>query len=374
MGRYSFILVSTLLLLLTYFVISTSNTSKATVHRNVETYHYNNARNVAMSATQVIIQNIINGNPGWVFSGYPDGEITGRPLTDFAEWDELNGQYRIKSMEKNHNDLYITITGKSAARQYNTSIHFRRVTAQGSLFNYAAYSYGDMTIGNNGIIDSFNPAAGGMLNGNAHIGYGPEGSFTNNGTLNGTVSHRVDKEMPAISAPGGGVDFIIENFSQQIEAGDYNIIGDIVLSGNTNIQIMGETVFYVPGNIRTTGNSKITIEPEASLTIFLGGTLDTRGNGLYNATGEAQNLIIYGLPDCTSIDIQGSNNGQFRGAIYAPNADITVRGGNNFTLFGSIIGNNVDIFRRLYYDESLADLAEYGVGDIFTAWHLLSWK
>lgn len=375
MGKYSILLVGTLVFILTFFIISTTNTSNATIMRNVDTFEYNNAKNVANSAAQLVIHNIINRQTGWVFDSFPSGQITSHPLTSYNEWEELNGRYKVKRIVKGADNLIVTVSGESDNRVYDTVIHFREIASTTTLFDYAAYSKYDFTNYVNGYIDSFHPDEGMAYKGNAKVGYGPSGTFTNNGTINGTVSHKVDKVLPSVQDPGGGDPLVIPNSSMTITGGNYRVIGDIILSGNRVVQFSdGPTTLYVDGDIKTSGNAEIRINEGASLTIFLNGELDNRGNGLVNATGLAKNMIIYGTDQCTlTIDIQGSNNTTFTGAIYAPDAKVIVRGGNNFTVFGAIVGREIEISRNLIYDESLAD---FDADDIVvdTRYYVLSWQ
>lgn len=355
MGRYSLIIVASLFLLLAFFVIAMVNTGEASLHRNIRTLQYNNARNVANSASQLIINNIINHRENWYFGSASDGVVSNHPLQNFTAWEELNGEYKISTITKDGIDLQVTVTGKADDREYDINVQFRKIEEKAGMFDFAAYSQDDFTIGNQGVIDSFHPSNPGVNTNNAVVGYGSNGQFTNNGTLHGKAV-REDRQMTPATDPGGG-DVIpgISN-NHQFDGGEWRIDGDISLSGNRVITVTDTTVLYIDGGIYTSGNSEIIIEEGAKLTIYLNGELDTQGNGLVNDTGYAKNLIIYGTEQANmTIDLQGSNNSVFRGAIYAPESNIVVRGGNNFTVYGALVGKTVEVYRNLVYDESLAD-------------------
>jgi len=69
--------------------------------------------------------------------------------------------------------------------------------------------------------------------------------------------------------------------------------------------------------------------------------------------------LIFGTEKCREISIVGSTNGELIGAIYAPEAIITVSG-SSMGLFGSLIGKEVHLksnpYSKVHYDEALARL------------------
>jgi hypothetical protein len=376
MGRYAIILVTTLVLLLTYFVISTTNTSRITVDRNIDAFEYNKAKNIAYSAAQIVIENVINPK-SWVWKFdifYPTGNISVHPLMSFATWEDLDGRYKIDNITKpDHNNLIITVSGESNDRVYDTRIHFRKIEESTTLFDYAAYSKYDLSIYPQGYINSFNSDDPVFTPTNdAKVGYGPDGVFSNAGEIHGTVSHKVDKDMPVVPDPGGGNIITIPNNSHTITAGDYRVENNVNLSGNTVVQFSGgHTNLYLEANLRLTGNSKLILNSGASLKIYISGSLDNRGNGIFNETGVAENLIIYGTETCTDVNLQGSNNTTFTGVVYAPEADIDIYG-TKFTLKGAILGKNIKIRCSLFYDEALSELES---SEIVTArYYVLSWQ
>ncbi len=373
MGKFAVIIVSTLVLLLSYFVISTVNTGTFSVRRNVEAFEYNRAKNIANSAAQIAVNNIINEVSGWVFDEESNGIITNHPMSSFTDWTDMGGSYRISKLEKNGSDLFLTMSGKIGERVYDAFVQLKKVESISTLFDYAVYSKKDLSIYQNGYIDSFNSNDGPELLGNAHVGYGPAGTFTNNGTINGTISHKVEKDMPSVIDPGGGDPLTIPNTTHTIPAGEYRVTHDVQLSGLTEVSFSGPTILYLEGDLKLTGNSSIVIQSGASLELYISGSLDNRGNGIFNETNIASNLIIYGTDSCDSIYLQGSTNTSFTGAIYAPMADMKIVGGNNFKIYGAMIGENVEIYRTLLFDEALSELASSGlVAD--ERFYVVSWR
>ncbi len=383
MGRYSLIIVATLFLLLTYFVISMSNTGTATIRRNIDSYEYNNAKNIAHSAAQFVIKNVIDRNSGWIF----DDSVT-NPIPNFTPL--LEGNYKISSIEKtsgvspNEYFLHLIITGKSQNKTYDTTVRLHRALDAPNIFEYAAYTQSLLDIGPQGTIDSFNSdISNEILNGNALIAYGPDGSidYHNNSEINGTIHHKVEKDMTPLTYDASNAEIISisggETFDGEGETVEYLIDGDINISGSgSEIEFVnGDFILYVPGDIKIGGQGYITIGDDASVTIYLDGNLDLAGSGFVNTTNVAANLVIFGTDNSEmTIDLQGSTNAEFVGAIYAPTSHVLIRGGSDFTVRGSIISNSMVIRANLYYDESLADFiyAEYGTSS--TRLYVVSWE
>ena len=103
------------------------------------------------------------------------------------------------------------------------------------------------------------------------------------------------------------------------------------------------------------------------------GSLTISGNGTGGAVnGTPLNFLVYGLPTMTSITLSGTSS--FIGAIYAPEASLTLNGGGNSNnLMGAAIVKTVTLNGHydFHYDEALAD---WGPAKSFTAnsWQELS--
>ena len=83
-----------------------------------------------------------------------------------------------------------------------------------------------------------------------------------------------------------------------------NITGDVILDNSAQLQIVDAEV-----------------NPNASLTLYLGGNFVSKNGGLINnVTADPRKLKVYGLDTCQLIDFK--TNSIFYGAIYAPNADV----------------------------------------------------
>ena len=101
----------------------------------------------------------------------------------------------------------------------------------------------------------------------------------------------------------------------------------------------------------------ITIAQGASVLIYAGGTSATiSGNQYVNRNGCATSLMVYCAPSVTTFTLNG--NGQFTGALVAPNADLAMNGSGvvNQDFCGSLMVNSVKLNGHFsfHYDEALA--------------------
>jgi len=97
-----------------------------------------------------------------------------------------------------------------------------------------------------------------------------------------------------------------------------------------------------------------------------GGSVSLGGNNVGGAIGATPlNFLFYGLPNLTTIDFHGTSD--FIGAIYAPEADLTLGGGGHGSnLMGAAICRTVTLNGHydVHYDEALA---AWGPAKSFTA-------
>ena len=121
---------------------------------------------------------------------------------------------------------------------------------------------------------------------------------------------------------------------------DYKITGDLT----RGFVVVGNVRLWVTRNIIIGGGDYISLQPGASLEIFIGQISGLAvagqfgGNGIMNATAFARNCTIWGLPTCTSITYSGG--AALTGRIYAPSADVRLTGGSDF--YGAVVGNSVN--------------------------------
>ena len=106
-------------------------------------------------------------------------------------------------------------------------------------------------------------------------------------------------------------------------------VSSINLGSSNTLYINGNVTIYCSqggsGNsVKLTSQAAIVITPGSQLTLYLNGNFDNTGSGVINETGLADNVMIYGLPGCTSFNYNGSSD--FIGVVYAPEADFKFTG------------------------------------------------
>lgn len=145
----------------------------------------------------------------------------------------------------------------------------------------------------------------------------------------------------------------------------------------------GTYVIRANGNkksITLKGSETLTVATAGQTVIYLQGDAEIGGNGIANPSASPPNLILYGMkanptasppyPGCQYIDFGG--NGRFYGAVYAPEADISLNGaGSNGEVFGSLAGERVTFNGNgtvIHYDESLREM-----DGVIRAYRLHTW-
>ena len=150
-------------------------------------------------------------------------------------------------------------------------------------------------------------------------------------------------------------------------SGKYDSI-NLCSTGNTII-IDGDVALYVIGDVRVGNSDTFMItnaNPDASLTLFVGGSVTTDGEAtVNNATTDPTKFITYGLDTCLTIDFK--HDGIFYGAIYAPNADVHLH--KNVEVYGSFVCDSFvqDLDADFHYDASLRDVSVNDPGVKFVA-------
>ena len=141
-----------------------------------------------------------------------------------------------------------------------------------------------------------------------------------------------------------------------LETGDYKIASPLNFKGK--ILVAGTARVYVAADssVSLSGTDRLEIAEGGSLEIYNASpTATLGGQGLMNDTGAAKNLTYFGLPTNTKIAMTGNAN--FIGAIYAPNAAVTLGGGGSDVkdFSGAIVAKSV-VFNGNYnfhFDEAL---------------------
>ncbi len=123
------------------------------------------------------------------------------------------------------------------------------------------------------------------------------------------------------------------------------------LSGLTTV--VGNTTIFVDGKMTMGNGAELYMAPGSSLTVYLNGNMEDKNSaGITNATNDATKFLLYATDNCTQVDLKAKTD--FYGAVYAPNATLTIY--NNGNLYGAYIGNqNVEMKNSggFYFDTRL---------------------
>lgn len=304
------------------------------------------------------------------------------------------GDYEVTVANISSSNPQITSTGffpnRNASDRAERTIIVRVI--RDSIFDYAAFGQQSLTMSGNANTDSYDSAQGrynqngnrGLngdvgtngttngaitLTGNAAVrgdaSTGLGGTVTTNGNAQvvppGQITHQNNVDLPLVTVPpalanlSNGANFSLNgNQSQSLASGDYKF-SSINISGNGQLTITGTARIYLTGSssLSISGNGGLNIISGAQLTFYADGNTNISGNGIVNQSYLPQNFMLYatGTPGSRSIQISG--NGDFHGAIYAPDASIDISG--NGGVYGSIIGQRVNITGNggVHYDEAL---------------------
>jgi len=254
-----------------------------------------------------------------------------------------------------------------------------------SLLDYGIFTQGTIWLRMGTMIDAYNLDAGETLkigtnstdagaiiahlgvtiNGDVVVGSGGDPSVVINSLNEATITGDVYSageyyEMPSVTVP----EAIQALPSQGTLSGSPVITGsakyDSINLGLGNIvTIDGAVTLYVTGNVTLNNSAQLQVvdsktNPDASLTLYLGGNLLTQNGGLINnLTQKPKRLEVFGLDSCTAIDFKSSS--VFYGTIYAPNADVHLF--NSVEFYGAVIADSFmqDVAANFHYDASLRD-------------------
>jgi hypothetical protein len=166
---------------------------------------------------------------------------------------------------------------------------------------------------------------------------------------------RIDPPPSLVSLPSSGE---IKTSTTISSSAKYKYIN---LSGFGEIITIDEPVkLYITGDITLGNSAQILIggptdtDNDASLTIYLGGNFEGKnGTRINNQTLDARRFTLYGLDSCTQVSLK--NSGDFYGAIYAPNAALSLYNSSN--TYGSLVAAQLilDNGGNFFYDVNLRD-------------------
>lgn len=151
-----------------------------------------------------------------------------------------------------------------------------------------------------------------------------------------------------------------------------HIYSSVRLWSDTTLTVTGGSVEVSvgAGGMIIDGSATLNIVAGSSLKLYMAGNFIAKVNStLNNVTNEPKNLMIFGTENCTKIEIK--NNGDFSGAIYAPNAELWLK--NSGDIYGSFVGREGYIHNgaKFHYDQALRTLDP---GDLGAKFKVVRWS
>ena len=322
------------------------------------------------TSAKVIAEGIVTIGSGQEVSRQVYAELGNRSV--FA-----NGLVAKETVDFKGNNVLID-SYKSSEGEYNRNGNFNR-NANGSVAS-PSIEAGVITVGNADIYGSV--AVGGKDNA---PDVGPNGSIIGLDGKLGTVdpdriNYEFQMDLPDPSLPElpGTIETSISNkilgsygttTYYKISALDItNKDAGTTVDNKTKVeipnyyQVRGNVVLIVDGDATVKGELKLMEDPNkpgdySTLEMYVGGNLDVSGNSssVINPSGRPTNLILYGMGTDKSINLAG--NGQFYGAVYAPNYDLFLGGGGNAgEMMGAAVMKSIKFngHYEFHYDEDLA--------------------
>lgn len=216
-------------------------------------------------------------------------------------------------------------------------------------------------IGTNSIMaNSIVLSSGVIVDGDLLIGVGGdlEEVILNNGVITG-VAGELDSPMyfPEVEAPevtGPDTDLKVTKSTVTLDSGDSGRYSSISLSNAGFIEIDGDVVLYVTGDIDLGNDCEITIKSGSSLVVYVDGDFEGKnGSSVNNENSLAGDFKLFGTGEFgQTIDLKAKS--EFYGAVYAPNASMIVKAGGD--IYGSFIGYDFEMKSKgvFHYDEALS--------------------
>jgi hypothetical protein len=267
-------------------------------------------------------------------------------------------------------------------------------------FEFAVFVDGSVELKNSAVVDGYNYGDdGGILKVGTNSTAESSVALRNSATINGDVAVGLGGdpdtvidaawafitgdtyaapeiyELPAITVPA----HLLDLPSQGIIEDDATVSGtakydEINLKNGKVITINGAAVLYIIGDVTLMNSAELRIvdeatNPDASLTLYLGGDVEVKNSGTINNMAEVpKKFKIYGLDSCQRIILK--NGSEFYGAIYAPNADIIMM--NSADAYGAIVAESFEQKNSatFNYDASLRDAS---IDDEVTQFTVKDW-
>ena len=182
--------------------------------------------------------------------------------------------------------------------------------------------------------------------------------------------------MTPPALPDWGVDITATGETVILEPTKNGQYGNItVVKGGTEgvLEISGDVVLYITGNIELGESCELIIKDNSSLTVYIDGDIHCRTNSAINnevPPEDPMKFQLYGTSESTQyFDIKAKTT--WSAVIYAPNADIDLYANGDF--YGSVVADSFELKAggNYHYDEALreVEIDDEGVRFVVKRWH-----
>jgi len=198
-------------------------------------------------------------------------------------------------------------------------------------------------------------------------------------TTGDQLSGTVEDPLPQIIPPAltdMGADITATGETVTIGPADNGQYGNITVAKGTELgvlEISGDVVLYITGNIELGESCELVVKENSSLTLYIDGDIHCRTNSAINNETPPEDPMkfqLYGTSETTQFfDIKAKST--WSAVIYAPNADIDLYANGDF--YGSVVADNFELKSggNYHYDEALRDVEvdDEGVRFVVKRWY-----
>jgi hypothetical protein len=165
------------------------------------------------------------------------------------------------------------------------------------------------------------------------------------------------KNLPVVAAPNYiGSKGTISGSNITLTTADSGKYTQIDISNKGKLQIDGDLVLYVTGDVSLDNSAELKVKNGSTLKLYFDSNLDLKnGAEIANESKIPSSVQLFGTGVNQAIDLK--NNSDLYGVIYAPNADMVVH--NKVDIYGSFIVDNFELKNSgdVYYDKALKNVS-----------------
>ncbi len=212
------------------------------------------------------------------------------------------------------------------------------------------------------------------------IGGDPDTVIRDTGATTGNQYSAIEEDPLSLvtppALPDWGVDITATGEIITFGPADSGQYGNLILTkGGTvgALEISGDVVLYLTGNIDLGESCELVIKADSSLTLYIDGDIHCRAGSSVNNENppeDPKNFQVYGTSETTQyFDIKAKST--WSGVIYAPNADIDLYANADF--YGSVVAESFELKAggNYHYDEALreVEIDDEGARFVVKRWH-----